>query len=87
MGDGMQMMATNAAAPQGVGLHTLLTIGLTGLLTLIDLFGPQAIAPVLANAFHSTPSHIWRPITAGESAVRCCLASSMTLGPGPAASP
>ncbi|WP_426424317.1 MFS transporter [Bradyrhizobium genosp. A] len=33
-------------------------VGLTALLTLIDLFGPQAIAPALTTAFRTTPAYM-----------------------------
>jgi predicted MFS family arabinose efflux permease len=37
---------------------TLITIGLASLLTFMDMFGPQAIAPALAAAFGATPAHM-----------------------------
>jgi YNFM family putative membrane transporter len=64
MREGTESMAMDAAAPKRVALPTLITIGLTALLTLMDLFGPQAIAPVLASAFRTTPSHMGVAINA-----------------------
>lgn len=41
-----------------VSLRTLVTIGLVALFTLMDLFGPQAIAPVLTTTFATSAIHM-----------------------------
>lgn len=78
---------TDAAAPRHVELRILITIGLTALLTLMDLFGPQAIAPVLATAFRTTPAHMGIAINAAtigmaiSGLITACIADRLERKP------
>jgi MFS transporter, YNFM family, putative membrane transport protein len=58
------MTAADAARPGLAPVRTLAIMGMTALLTLIDLFGPQAIAPVLTGVFDTTPAHMGLAINA-----------------------
>jgi MFS transporter, YNFM family, putative membrane transport protein len=61
---GATTTAVDAAPPGHSTSRALVTMGLTALLTLMDLFGPQAIAPVLTSAFDTTPGRMGIAINA-----------------------
>jgi predicted MFS family arabinose efflux permease len=80
-------MESDGPTAKRVALRTLATIAVTALLTLLDLFGPQAIAPVLTAAFNITPAHMGIAINAAtigmavSGLVTACVADRIERKP------
>src|SRR5580658_2240363 len=54
---GAAVMAINVQVASA-GTRTLITVGLIALFTLMDLFGPQAIVPLLATEFRTSAANV-----------------------------
>ena len=80
-------MTASDAPPRSVALWPLVTMGMAALLTLLDLFGPQAIAPVLTGAFGTTPGRMGVAINAAtigmaiSGLVTACFADAIARKP------